>query len=472
MPRMLQKPNPQNEILLNLAVSIMQYRFLYSTAKYVGYGGARGGGKSWSVRTKATLLSLQYPGIKILIVRRTYAELENNHIIPLRESLSKLARYNKTEKRFYFPNGSTIKFGYCNNDNDLMQYQGVEYDVIFVDEATQLKEEWIVKITACLRGVNNFPKQIFYTMNPGGPSHNYFKRLFIDKRYMGNENPEEYEFIQAKATDNKALMRAQPDYLKQLDNLPPKLRKAWRDGSWDIFEGAFFEEFLNDPTHYEDRRWTHVISGKDFIVPTWWDVYRSFDWGYRRPFSCGYWAIDGDGVIYRIAEFYGCQRDIMTRESIANEGVKWSPDKVFQEIREFENNHPLLKDRDIIGVADPAIWDKETGVSIQETAAKYGVYFSKGDNRRVPGWMQCHYRMQFDKNGFPRMYVLDTCRDFIRTIPSLQYDEHKVEDVDTEGEDHIADEFRYFCMKHMIQPMEARAPVARMTDPLDMFSNY
>ena len=120
MPQMLKKPNPENEIVLNLAVSIMQYRFLYSKKKYVGYGGARGGGKSWSVRTKATLLSLQYPGIKILIVRRTYAELENNHIIPLRESLAKLARYNKTEKRFYFPNGSTIKFGYCNNDNDLM----------------------------------------------------------------------------------------------------------------------------------------------------------------------------------------------------------------------------------------------------------------------------------------------------------------------------------------------------------------
>ena len=471
MPRMLQKPKAE-EILINLAVSTKQLQFLYATEKYVGYGGARGGGKSWSVRTKATLLCLQYPGIKILIVRRTYAELENNHIIPLRESLSKLARYNKTEKRFYFPNGSTIKFGYCNNDNDLMQYQGVEYDVIFIDEATQLKEEWIVKITACLRGVNNFPKQIFYTMNPGGPSHNYFKRLFIDRRFIGNENPEEYKFIQAKATDNKALMRTQADYIKQLDNLPPKLRKAWRDGSWDIFEGAFFEEFLNDPTHYEDRRWTHVISAKDFTVPTWWEVYRSFDWGYRRPFSCGYWAIDGDGVIYRIAEFYGCQRDTMTRESIANEGLKWSPDKVFQALREYEDNHPLLKDREINGVADPAIWDKETGISIQETAAKYGIYFKRGDNRRVPGWMQCHYRMQFDKNGFPRMYILDTCRDFIRTIPSLQYDEHKVEDVDTSQEDHQADEFRYFAMQHMIQPMEAKPAAIRMSDPLDMFSSY
>lgn len=471
MPRMLKKPNPANEIVLNLAVSIMQYRFLYSTKKYVGYGGARGGGKSWSVRTKATLLSLQYPGIKILIVRRTYAELENNHIIPLRESLAKLARYNKTEKRFYFPNGSTIKFGYCNNDNDLMQYQGVEYDVIFVDEATQLREEWIVKITACLRGVNNFPKQIFYTMNPGGPSHNYFKRLFIDRRFMGNENPDEYEFIQAKATDNKALMRAQPDYLAQLDNLPPKLRKAWRDGSWDIFEGAFFEEFINAPEN-EDRRWTHVIKAEGFKLPKTWEVYRSFDWGFRRPFSMGYWAVDYDGVIYRIAEYYGCQRDTRTGESIANEGLKWSPDKVFAEIREFENNHPLLKNRDITGVADPAIWDAEMGVSIAEVAYRHSIAFTPGDHKRIPGWMQCHYRMQFDEDGYPRMYVLDSCRDFIRTLPSLQYDDHKVEDIDTEGEDHIADEFRYFCMSRPISPMEAKDSPVVLSDPLDMFTNY
>ena len=123
-------------------------------------------------------------------------------------------------------------------------------------------------------------------------------------------------------------------------------------------------------------------------------------------------------------------------------------------------------------MADPAIWDKETGISIAETAAKYHIYFTKGDNRRISGWMQVHYRLQFDKRGFPRMYILDTCKDAIRTLPSLQYDDHKVEDVDTEGEDHIADEIRYFCMKHIIQPLEAKAPTVHMTDPLDMFTDY
>ena len=118
-----------------------QKLFLADHHKYVGYGGARGGGKSWVVRDKAKRLALRYPGIKLLIVRRTYAELQNNHINPLRGDLVGVARYNQSEKIFYFPNGSTIKFGYCASDGDLDQYQGAEYDVIFLDEATQLKEE-------------------------------------------------------------------------------------------------------------------------------------------------------------------------------------------------------------------------------------------------------------------------------------------------------------------------------------------
>lgn len=203
-------------------ISDKQYAFLSAKPKHVGFGGARGGGKSWSVRTKAKILAAVYPGIKQLIVRRTYPELVNNHINTLIDELHGLARYNKSEKMFTFPNGSTIKFGYCNADKDLDQYQGAEYDVIFLDEATQLQEMWIKKITACLRGVNNFPKRIYYTCNPGGVSHGYFKRLFIDRKYEEGENPEDYCFIQALVTDNKALMKSQPDYIKQLEALPPK----------------------------------------------------------------------------------------------------------------------------------------------------------------------------------------------------------------------------------------------------------
>lgn len=437
-----------------------QKKFLKSRTKHTAFGGARGGGKSWTVRYKAKLLSLRFPGIKVLIVRRTFAELTNNHINPLLKELNGIAKYNKTEKVFTFPNGSTITFGYCNNDKDLLQYQGAEYDVIFLDEATQLQELWMKEIVACLRGVNDFPKRIYYTCNPGGPGHHYIKRLFIDKRYEEGEDPNDYTFIQSLVTDNKALLESQPDYIKQLEALPPKLKEAWLYGRWDIFEGQFFEEFADRPEHYVDRKETHVIA--PFEIPDGWTIYRSFDWGYAKPFSCGWWAVDYDGVAYRILELYGCTKT-------PNEGVKWTPEKVFSEIHRIESEHRWLKGKDIIGVADPAIWDGETGESIADVAAKHRVWFSKGDNKRIPGWMQVHYRFAFDENGYPMMYIFSNCKAFIRTMPLLQYDEHKVEDLDTSMEDHVADEVRYFCMSRPIKPRMAASPDPYATNPMNIF---
>lgn len=441
-------------------MSDKQYRFLSDTHKHVAYGGARGGGKSWSVRTKAKILAVTYKGIKILIVRRTFPELVNNHINTLQEELHDVAVYNKTEKVFTFKNGSTIKFGYCNNDKDLLQYQGAEFDVVFLDEATQLQELWIKKITACVRGVNDFPKRIYYTCNPGGVGHSYIKRLFVDRRFEPGEKPEEYTFIQAKVTDNKALMASQPDYIGQLEALPPKLREAWLYGSWDIFEGQFFEDFIDDPEHYQDRRYTHVI--EPFDIPSGWKIYRSFDWGYHRPFSCGWWAVDYDGVAYRILELYGCTKT-------PNEGLKWIPEKVFAKIREIELEHPLLAGKKIQGIADPSIWNGEHGKSTAEVAADYRVYFTPGDNARIPGWLQVHYRLAFDENGFPMMYVFNTCKAFIRTIPLLVYDEHKPEDLDTDGEDHVADEVRYFCMSRPIKPRQAPVKDPWNDSPMKVF---
>ena len=460
-------------------ISDKQYAFLSAGRKHVGFGGARGGGKSWSVRTKAKILAASYAGIKLLIVRRTFPELVNNHINQLREELHGLARYNKTEKVFTFPNGSTIKFGYCNNDKDLDQYQGAEYDVIFLDEATQLQEMWIKKITACVRGVNDFPKRIYYTCNPGGASHGYFKRLFIDRNYEAGEDPEDYSFIQALVTDNKALMETQPDYIKQLEALPPKLREAWLYGRWDIFEGQFFEDFRTTPDiekcvaagitpeeAAEQHRWTHVIEPFDLNAGErrGWNIMRSYDFGYNKPFSLGYWAVDYDGVLYRIMEMYGCTQT-------PDEGVKWSPDEQFRKIRDFENEHPWLKGRKIVdSVADPAIWDTSRGESIAETAARYGIYFTPGDNARIPGWMQVHYRLQFDDNGYARMYVFNNCKAFIRTMPLMMYSETHPEDLDTKLEDHCPDEVRYMCMSRPVSPIipEERVPI--ITDPLNQFT--
>lgn len=424
---------------------------------------ARGGGKSWAVRAKAKLLALRYPGIRILIVRRTYKELEGNHINILKAECFGIAQYNSTSKILRFVNGSTIEFMYCARDADLDKLQGQEYDVIFLDEATHLSEYQMKAITACCRGVNAFPKRVYYTCNPGGQGHAYVKRVFIDRRFNSNENPDDYTFIQALVDDNTALMEAQPEYVQQLEALPEKLRQAWRHGRWDVFEGQVFGEFVDDPAHYADRIGTHVI--EPFDIPKTWTIYRGFDWGYAKPFSVGWYAIDYDGCMYRFRELYGCTGQ-------ADVGVEWTVERVAEAIREVETTDPQLKDRKIVGVADPAIWQENGGVSIAETMEKYRVYFNKGDHKRIPGKMQCHYRLAFDERQVPMFYVFNTCKHFIRTIPALIYSETQVEDIDTKMEDHIYDEWRYVCMERPIAPREKHTAkvidASNVEDPLNM----
>ena len=301
-----------------------QCLFMADRHKYIGYGGARGGGKSWAVRVKAVLLCLRYAGIKVMIIRKTYPELQENHIIPLCEMLGcyadeseRIASYNDGKKHIVFPNGSRILFRYCDNDKDALRFQGTEVDVLFVDEATQQSEEKMEKLRACVRGVNDFPKRVYYTCNPGGEGHAWVKRLFIDRRFKEGEEPEDHSFIQSLITDNTALMEADPQYIKQLEALPPKLRDAWLYGNWEIFEGQFFEDFRTEPdmraaeAHGESltaeelraqRRWVHVIEPFDLNAGSCrgWRIMRSYDFGYGKPFSCAWWAIDYVGVIYRI----------------------------------------------------------------------------------------------------------------------------------------------------------------------------
>jgi len=469
--------------LLLPAPSPTQRRFFAAKHKYVAFGGARGGGKSWAVRVKAVLLCEKYPGIKVMIVRRTYPELRANHIVPLcallhcgAEDGGALASYHDARKEISFPNGSVILFRYCATDRDADRFQGTEVDVLFVDEATQQPEERMDRLKACVRGVNAFPKRIYYTCNPGGVGHAWVKRLFLDRRFREGERGEDYTFIRSLVTDNAALLRSDPDYLRRLEALPDKLREAWLHGNWDIFEGQFFEEFRSSPDLAAARaagcelgeealrrqgRWTHVIEPIDLAkgAAAGWKICRSYDFGYGKPFSCAWWAVDYDGVVYRVLELYGCTKT-------PNEGVKWPPERQFAEIARIEREHPWLAGKTITGVADPAIWDASRGESIAETAARHGVVFSPGDNNRIAGWMQVHYRLAFDENGYPRLYVFSNCGAFIRTIPLLCYDAHAAEDLDTAMEDHVADETRYFCMSRPVRALRAKVEPPFALDPL------
>lgn len=418
-----------------------------------------------------------------MIIRKTYTELMENHVNPICELLKcyhpdkseRIASYNDSKKNITFPNGSRILFRYCDHEKDAERFQGTEVDILFVDEATHQSEEKMKKLTACVRGVNDFPKRIYFTCNPGNEGHAWVKRLFIDKKYKEGENPDDYLFIQSLVTDNKALLASQPDYVKQLEALPPKLRKAWLEGDWNIFEGAFFEDYRDTPDlelchkagitpeeAYVQRRFTHVI--EPFEIPRGWNIMRSYDFGYNKPWSLGYWAIDYDGVMYRIMDVYGWN-------GTPDEGNKWTPDEQFKYIADLERQHPMLKGRKIVdSIADPAIWDGSRGESVAETAMRYGIYFTPGDNERIAGWMQVHYRLQFDRNGYPRMYFFKNCETARRTIPLMMYSETHPEDINTKLEDHCPDEIRYMCMSRPIKPIIAEEKQIVMSDPLNQFS--
>lgn len=458
-----------------------QKLFLKDQHKNVAFGGARGGGKSFAIRLKAVMLALKHPGISMMIIRKTYPELIANHIKPFKELLKigssdSIAKYNDSKKEITFLNGSEILFRYCDAENDVDHFQGTEVDILFLDEATQLSEDQMKKLCACVRGVNKFPKRVYYTCNPGGKGHSYIKRLFIDKVYEAGEDPEDFSFIQSLVTDNKILMENDPSYLKRLEALPPKLREAWLNGRWDVFEGAFFEEFRATPDAAEcekagistdvalrEHRWTHVI--EPFIVPDHYKIYRAYDFGYSRPFALLWIAVSPDDTAYVIAELYG-------GTGIPNEGLKWTPEQQFREIKRIEDEHPLLKGKRIYGVADPSIWDGSRGISIVEEAEKWHIWFEKGVNDRIAGWSQIHQRLFFDSRGFSKLYFFNTCKDIIRTIPLMMYSTlgSKIEDLDSSLEDHACDALRYFAMLRKVPSRKIEQKTAPKFDPLEQFN--
>ncbi|MEG0703451.1 MAG: phage terminase large subunit, partial [Christensenella sp.] len=219
-----------------------QIQFFLASGRYIAYGGARGGGKSWAARVKVVLLALNYGGIQMLLLRRTLPELRENHVVALVKLLKGVARYKESTREFIFPNQSRLKLGYCDTEKDVLQYQGQAYDVIIMEEATQFTEFQYQTLTESNRSsgmcAEKFSPRMYLTCNPGGVGHAWVKRLFIDKDYIGSERAEDYAFIPAKVYDNKHLMEKDPEYVRVLENISdPARRAAMLDGDWDIFIG-------------------------------------------------------------------------------------------------------------------------------------------------------------------------------------------------------------------------------------------
>ena len=460
--------------VLNYKPTEKQALFHESTADEVLYGGAAGGGKSYAICWDAFLRCMKYPGTHAYLFRRTYPELEKTLINTMLEIVPpKIGRYISGLHDMRFINGSVAHFCHLSDEGEgLLKYQGAEIHWLYFDELThftkamydylrtRLRANRKLGIVPCVRSASN----------PGGPGHSWVKERFVDatdvgKRVsslqvrsdvLGRTVTRRIEYIPATVRDNPHITQ---DYIIELEQKPRALREALLLGKWDAFEGQAFPEFTNDAEHYVDGLWTHVID--PFDIPAHWPRYVSFDHGFTRPFSFGVWAVDEDGRIYRYKELYGCV------PGEANKGVMKSPSEIGLMLADLLE--PEFKEgKHVHGVADPAIWDRSRGMSVEEQIRIVfsGVTFQKGDNTRLPGKMQIHERLKFDEEGRPMMYVFNTCRDFIRTIPALAYDARKVEDIDTAGEDHIYDETRYFLMSRPIAPRKIVEKKPRVWDPL------
>lgn len=452
-----------------------QFDFMRRAEDEALYGGAAGGGKSDALVIEATR-QVHIPHYKALILRKTYPQLtelieKSLRYYPL--AFPK-ARYNESKHTWTFPSGAKIVFGSLQHSKDKLNYQGKAYDFIAFDELTHFNWDEYIYLSSRNRA-NGEGTRVYMraTANPGGIGHGWVKERFITSakpmtttwetvqiEYNGKTETRHRSriFVPSSVFDNKELLKNDPNYLARLAALPEAEKKALLYGDWDSYSGQVFSEWRNDLTHYEDRRWTHVIN--PFEIPKEWTIWRSFDFGYAKPFSCAWWAVDYDGRIYRILELYGSTGE-------PDVGIKWSPEEIFREIARIEHEHEWLKGKRINGVADPAIWDKSHGVSIAEHGERNGVFFDKGKNDRLNGKMQVHYRMRFDDEGIPMMYVFSNCKAFIRTIPTLIYDATKVEDVDTKLEDHCYDECRYLCMANPMKPVEVAERKPTVYNPLE-----
>lgn len=425
-----------------------QIDFFKATSKYIAYGGARGGGKSWAARTKAVLLALNYMGIQILLLRRTLKELRENHTIPLQKLLKDIAQYKEQSKEFIFPNGSRIVLGYCSAESDVLQYQGQAYDAIFMEEATQFTEFQFTTLTESNRSSGlckeKFNPRMYFTMNPGGIGHQWVKRLFIDRDYRNKERPEDYTFIKSLVYENKFLMENSPDYVRTLENLPEDRRKAMLYGDWDIFDGQYFGEF---------NRKIHVC--EPFPIPSHWRWYFTMDYGFDMA-AFYLIAVDEQMRGYVVQEF--CQGKDNGKDPLI---ISDAAEKV-KEMTAGKKISAYL--------APPDLWNRrqETGKSVADIFAERGIYLSKTSNDRVDGWMAVKEWLKpfndVDGRRVAKLQIFANCTNLIKCIPALQYSDKNPSDVATEPHDitHSPDAIRGFCV-YWTSP--ARATVPQQPNP-------
>ena len=393
---------------------------------------------------------LKNPGTTAVIFRRSYGELEDTDIKEAQASYpEKLATYNAGRHEFRLINGSKILFRHCENEADRFKYSGIEIQFLYFDELTSFEQTIYDFLKTRLRAKKSLGVVpiVRSASNPGNIGHGWVKKMFVDAGpYMEIQEQRIYsealhkekvirtQYIPSLAMENPYITE---DYIFELEQKPQALRDALLMGSWQSFEGMVFLEWRDLPEHYIDRHWTHVV--EPFEIPASWPRFFGFDHGFSRPFSAGWYAMcpSGEfaGTLYRYREWYGC------KPRQANVGIELTPVQIADGILEREQKE-IEENIRILRVADPAIFDKSRGDSVADQMAPgfmgrhRGVLFNKGDHARLPGKMQVHERLRFDENGVPKLQVFNTCKEFLRTFPTLPYSTKKPEDVDSDAEDH------------------------------------
>lgn len=409
-----------------------QLEFLQAVTREALYGGAAGGGKSDALLAFAIAYALKYKGARILILRRTIAELQKEgSLIPRSHELlaEKGWKWNEQKKKWKASNGSVIEFGYCEAEKDVHQYQSAQYEVIIFDELTHFTEYQYTYMFSRCRSVKGYPACVRAATNPGNIGHAWVKKRFIDPVPPGTVHRSELKneitgktevvtrvFIPAKVSDNKILMDMDPNYVLFLQSLDPATKAALLDGSWDSFQGQYFPEF--------DRR---LHTCRPFPIPDDWIRERVFDWGMAAPLAHYWIALSPEGRAYVYREYYQTGK----RAELAGE-----------EIHRMSGNEKYR-----LTQADPSIFAKkgEGSESIGEQMKRKMGTIMPAKNARVNGWMAMRKWLGIAPDGLPWLIFFDTCVNAIRTIPELIHDELHPEDLNSDGEDHAADAIRYWC---------------------------
>lgn len=430
----------------------------------VFFGGARGGGKTDGVLGKWALKEQRYgPAFNAIMFRRTTVSSEDA-IERSKDIFKPLGgKFNESKLIWRMPNGGRVAFAYLDSIKDAEEYQGRNVTDAWVEEAGQYPDPApIDRLFGVLRSAGGVPVQLILTANPGGAGQHWIAERYglipfplgpkVVHRKLPNGSVHKMAVIPSRITDNRVLLHGDPGYIDRLHLVGSEaLVKAWLEGDWSAIEGAFFDQ------------WSQRNVVRPFDIPQDWSRFRSFDWGSASPFSVGWWAIAGDevrvgaaaqlpdlrgnhlrkiprGALIRYREWYGCQ------PGKPNTGLKLTTEQVAAGIKERSGDEKF-----VYSVADPSIFSEDGGPARSEIFSRHGVHFRPADNKRVGkngamgGWDEMRQRIR-GQDGVPMLYVFDTCRHFLRTIPLLQHDQMRPEDLDTESEDHIADEARYACM--------------------------